>query len=63
MARPARRCDILICSPFKNSLLNTTNKNGVKNSIKPKNKLYVVPAGGDPPYSGKKKMDKENTGV
>lgn len=43
--------------------MNTTNKNGVKNSIKPKNKLYVVPAGGDPPYSGKKKMDKENTGV
>lgn len=26
MARSARRCDIVICSPFKNSLLNTTNK-------------------------------------
>jgi len=43
--------------------LNTTNKNGVKNSIRSKNKFYIVPAGGEPSYSGKKKTDKENTGV
>jgi hypothetical protein len=26
MGRSARRCDIVICSPFNNSLLSTTNK-------------------------------------
>jgi hypothetical protein len=60
MGRSARRCDIVICSEFKNSLLNSTNKNGVKDSIRTQNKFYVVRAGGEPSYSGKKKTDKEN---
>lgn len=32
----------------------------MKDSIRPKNKFYVVPAGGEPSDSGKKKTDKEN---
>jgi len=32
----------------------------MKYSIRPKNKFYIVPAGGEPSYSGKKKRDKEN---
>lgn len=60
MGRSARRRDIVICSPFKNSFLNTANKNEVKDSIRPRNKFNVVPAGEEPSHSGKKKTDKEN---
>jgi hypothetical protein len=62
MGRSARRCDTAICSPFKNSFLNASDKNGVKDSARPKNKFYVVPTGGGPSYSysGKKKTDVEN---
>jgi hypothetical protein len=47
-------------SPFKNSLLNTANENEVKDSISPRNKFNVVPAGGNPSHSGRNRTDKEN---